>query len=135
MATRSRVPHGAVVQAAAFANQIVVLVQDAHGAVHLRGVAFDHQAIIVKIGGDAQGGFKQLQILIQGAEEILYLSSYLDGASHGECGCPRGRRRAVLPPGEKRQQRRRDYRLIQGIRRPGQGQADHRPRCSRLDAV
>ena len=43
-----------------------------------------------KIGGDVEGGFQQLQILVQSAKEVLHLAGNLDGASHGECGCRNG---------------------------------------------
>src|SRR5690348_4864624 len=59
---------GAVIHAAALANEIVILIEDVNGAVHLRGFALHGQSIVMEEGRNVKGRLEEFQVLIQSAK-------------------------------------------------------------------
>ena len=75
-----------MVHAAAFADQLVVFVDEADGAIDLRGFAFDGKVVILQLSGDVQRGFQQFEVFVQGAKQGFYPAGNLYSASHGRFG-------------------------------------------------
>ena len=61
------------------ADALVVGAQNLGGAAHLLRLAFDFDVVVSKSGGNAQRGFKELQVFIEGAEELV------DPSGHSHC--------------------------------------------------
>jgi hypothetical protein len=60
--------HSTVIHAAAFANQIVILVQDVNRTVYVRRFTLDGQSIVMEEGRNMEGRLEEFQILIQSAK-------------------------------------------------------------------
>jgi hypothetical protein len=74
--------HLAVVHRAAGADQAIVFIEDAHGALDLRGIAFDQKAVVVDLRRDLEGGFQQFQIFVERAEKGLNTAGDFYGVTH-----------------------------------------------------
>jgi hypothetical protein len=61
---------------------LIVFIQDAHRAVHLRGLTFDRQLVVLQLGSYAKSRFEQPQILVEGTEKGLDPTGNLYRASH-----------------------------------------------------
>ena len=64
------------------ADALVVGVEDAGGALDLSGFAFDFDVVVFQVRADAQRGFEEFQILIEGAEELVDASGDSYGLFH-----------------------------------------------------
>src|SRR6202030_985166 len=74
--------HGAVIHPPALADQIVILLEDVHGAIHLCGFTLDRQPIIMEESRDLKGRLEEFDVLVQSAKKILYLPGNLYRTSH-----------------------------------------------------
>ncbi len=52
------------------------------GPLHLAGFAFDLEVVILQVRADVQRGFQELQVFIEGAEELVDPSGNSDGLLH-----------------------------------------------------
>ena len=63
-------------------DALVVGIQNARGALHLRGLAFDFEIVVLQMGRDLQGGLEEFQIFIEGAEKLVDAPGNSDGLLH-----------------------------------------------------
>src|SRR6185437_2504555 len=63
-------PHFLAGRGAALADAFVIFAEDFSGALHLLRLAFDFEVVLFQLRGDAQGGFEELEIFIEGAEKF-----------------------------------------------------------------
>jgi hypothetical protein len=76
---------GAVIHATALAYQVVILIEDVNGAVHLRGFALNGQPIVMEESGNVKRRLEEFQVLIQSAKKVFDLAGNLYGTSHRVC--------------------------------------------------
>ena len=72
----------AVVEDVAFAQQRVVILQDARRADHVLRLALDLQVVVEQMGLDAQPGFDQPDVFIASAKEAFNASADTDTGFH-----------------------------------------------------